>query len=117
MHAGARTLTHQDVHDIGERAAVVLVASLLAACTADRTAEIPAALATAQSAARQGDVVRALGIVDSRLAQLSQDGWEVSYTRYAEQDGYWLPERLRLEGHDIQVTLVIKDWQPRHLGQ
>ena len=54
---------------------------------------------------------------DSRLAQLSQDGWEVSYTRYAEQDGYWLPERLRLEGHDIQVTLVIKDWQPRHLGQ
>lgn len=41
----------------------------------------------------------------------------MSYTRYAEQNGYWLPERLRLEGHDIQVTLVIKDWQPRQLGQ
>jgi outer membrane lipoprotein LolB len=54
---------------------------------------------------------------DSRLAQLSQDGWQVEYLRYAEQDGYWLPERLKLSGHDMQVTLVIKDWQPRQLGQ
>ena len=54
---------------------------------------------------------------DSRLAQLSQDGWQVDYLRYAEQDGYWLPERLKLSGHDLQVTLVIKDWQPRQLGK
>lgn len=54
---------------------------------------------------------------DSRLAQLSQDGWQVDYLRYAEQDGYWLPERLKLSGHDLQITLVIKDWQPRQLGQ
>ncbi|MEX6501724.1 lipoprotein insertase outer membrane protein LolB [Pseudomonas zhanjiangensis] len=54
---------------------------------------------------------------DSRLAQLTQDGWQVEYLRYAEQNGYWLPERLKLNGHDLQVTLVIKDWQPRQLGQ
>jgi len=54
---------------------------------------------------------------DSRLAHLSQDGWDVEYTRYVEQNGYWLPERLKLQGHDLQVTLVIKDWQPRQLGQ
>ncbi|MDM8350333.1 lipoprotein insertase outer membrane protein LolB [Pseudomonas sp. sp1636] len=54
---------------------------------------------------------------DSRLAHLDQDGWQVEYLRYAEQDGYWLPERLKLSGHDLQVTLVIKDWQPRQLGQ
>ncbi|MBU1331607.1 MAG: lipoprotein insertase outer membrane protein LolB [Gammaproteobacteria bacterium] len=53
---------------------------------------------------------------DSRLARLAQDGWDVEYLRYVEQDGYWLPERLRLTGHDLQVTLVIKDWQPRQLG-
>lgn len=53
---------------------------------------------------------------DSRLAQLSQDGWQVDYLRYTEQGGYWLPERLKLSGHDLQVTLVIKDWQPRQLG-
>ncbi|TBU86807.1 lipoprotein insertase outer membrane protein LolB [Phytopseudomonas dryadis] len=54
---------------------------------------------------------------DSRLAQLAQDGWQVEYLSYAEQNGYWLPERLKLQGHDLQVTLVIKDWQPRQLGQ
>ncbi len=54
---------------------------------------------------------------DSRLARLDQDGWDVEYLRYVEQNGYWLPERLRLTGHDLQVTLVIKDWQPRQLGQ
>lgn len=54
---------------------------------------------------------------DSHLAQLNQDGWRVDYLSYAEQNGYWLPQRLKLDGHDLQVTLVIKDWQPRQLGQ
>ncbi len=53
----------------------------------------------------------------SHLAQLSQDGWYVEYLSYAEQNGFWLPERIKLSGFDLQVTLVIKDWQPRQLGQ
>ena len=53
----------------------------------------------------------------SHLAQLSQDGWDVEYLSYAEQNGFWLPERIKLNGFDLQVTLVIKDWQPRQLGQ
>ena len=53
----------------------------------------------------------------SRLAQLEQDGWRVEYLRYAEHDGYWLPERLKLHGPDIDITLVVKDWQARQLGQ
>jgi outer membrane lipoprotein LolB len=53
---------------------------------------------------------------DSRLAKLQQDGWDVEYTRYSEQDGYWLPERLKLHGQDLDVTLVVKSWQPRQLG-
>ncbi|MET1078360.1 MAG: lipoprotein insertase outer membrane protein LolB [Pseudomonas sp.] len=54
---------------------------------------------------------------DSRLANLEQDGWQVEYLRYGEANGYWLPERLKLRGHDLEITLVIKDWQPRQLGQ
>lgn len=54
---------------------------------------------------------------DSHLAQLEQDGWRVEYTRYAQQNGYALPERLKLYGQDLEITLVIKDWQPRQLGQ
>ncbi|PTS86665.1 lipoprotein localization factor LolB [Pseudomonas sp. HMWF032] len=53
----------------------------------------------------------------SHLAQLSQDGWYVEYLSYTEQNGFWLPERIKLSGFDLQVTLVIKDWQPRQLGQ
>jgi outer membrane lipoprotein LolB len=53
---------------------------------------------------------------DSRLARLEQAGWTVEYTRYTQQGAYWLPERLKLHGQDLDVTLVIKDWQPRQLG-
>lgn len=52
----------------------------------------------------------------SHLAQLEQDGWRIEYLRYAEQNGYALPERLKLYGQDLEITLVIKDWQPRQLG-
>lgn len=54
---------------------------------------------------------------DSRLASLEQDGWQVEYLSYVEQNGYWLPERVKLHGRDLDVTLVVKDWQPRKLGQ
>lgn len=53
----------------------------------------------------------------SHLARMEQDGWQVEYLSYAEQNGYWLPDRLKLHGHDLDVTLVVKDWQPRQLGQ
>lgn len=53
---------------------------------------------------------------DSRLANLEQDGWQVEYLSYTEQSGFWLPERIKLHGRDLDVTLVIKDWQPRKLG-
>ncbi len=53
----------------------------------------------------------------SRLANLDQDGWQVEYLSYAEQNGFWLPERIKLHGADLDVTLVIKEWQPRKLGQ
>ena len=39
---------------------------------------------------------------------MEQDGWQIEYTRYAEQNGYWLPERLKLHGQDLDVTLVIR---------
>jgi len=54
---------------------------------------------------------------DSRLARLEQDGWSVEYLSYTEQNGYTLPDRIKLHGKDLDVTLVVKDWQPRRLGQ
>ena len=54
---------------------------------------------------------------ESRLANLTQDDWQVEYLSYVEQNGYWLPERMKLHGANLDITLVIKDWQPRQLGQ
>ncbi|MEK1912256.1 MAG: lipoprotein insertase outer membrane protein LolB [Pseudomonas chlororaphis] len=54
---------------------------------------------------------------DSRLSNLEQDNWQVEYLSYAQQSGYWLPQRIKLHGRDLDVTLVIKEWQPRKLGQ
>mgnify|MGYP006348347911 CR=1 FL=1 len=54
---------------------------------------------------------------NSQLARLQQDGWDVEYLSYAEQNGYSLPQRIKLHGTNLDVTLVIKDWQPRQLGQ
>ena len=54
---------------------------------------------------------------DSRLANLEQDGWKIEYLSYTEQNGFWLPERVKLHGPDLDVTLGVKDWQPRLLGQ
>ena len=54
---------------------------------------------------------------DSQLNWLEQDGWQVEYLSYTEQNGYALPERIKLQGQNLQVTLVIKDWQPRQLGK
>jgi len=53
---------------------------------------------------------------DSRLAHLEQDGWKVEYLSYTEQNGYWLPERMKVHGQDLDVTVVLKEWQPRQLG-
>jgi outer membrane lipoprotein LolB len=53
---------------------------------------------------------------DGRLANLQQDGWDVQYLAYAEEDGYTLPTRIKLAGRDLKITLVVKDWQPRRLG-
>lgn len=53
----------------------------------------------------------------SQLARLEQDGWDVEFLAYAEQNGYSLPQRIKLHGENLDVTLVVKDWQPRQLGQ
>ncbi|MCM2462302.1 lipoprotein localization protein LolB [Pseudomonas sp. CG7] len=53
----------------------------------------------------------------SRLSNLEQDDWQIEYLSYAQQNGYWLPERIKLHGSNLDVTLVIKQWQPRKLGQ
>jgi outer membrane lipoprotein LolB len=46
-----------------------------------------------------------------RIAVLRQDGWEVRYLRYADGKPDSLPARLQLSHEDLQVQLLIDEWE------
>lgn len=51
------------------------------------------------------------------LNQLEQSLWTIHYLSYHDESGMQLPERIRLEGAGLNITLVIKEWNARQLGQ
>jgi len=46
-----------------------------------------------------------------RLQVLRQDGWEVRYLAYAEENAESLPKRLQLTRDKLQVLLLIDEWE------
>src|SRR5690554_3141808 len=44
------------------------------------------------------------------LETLEQHGWTIRYSRYKEQNGYWLPSLIRISGYDFRFTFAIKEW-------
>lgn len=48
---------------------------------------------------------------EGRVAVLRQDGWEVSYQRYAGEGADSLPARLQLSRDNLQVQLLIDEWE------
>lgn len=46
-----------------------------------------------------------------RIALLRQDGWEVHYLRYADTRPDSLPTRLRMDHQDLQLQLLIDEWE------
>ena len=54
---------------------------------------------------------------NSLLAKLEQDQWQIEYLSYRTENGLQLPERIKLSGAGLNITLVIKEWQARQLGQ
>jgi len=45
-----------------------------------------------------------------RLAALKQNGWSMTYDRYALQEGNWLPGRVRLESGPVRVKVLVDHW-------
>lgn len=50
---------------------------------------------------------------DSLPQQLIQSGWTLNYSRHQAQGPFQLPGMIRLQGKQLQATLLIKQWQPR----
>jgi outer membrane lipoprotein LolB len=48
---------------------------------------------------------------DGRISVLRQDGWEVGFLRYADSKPDSLPTRLQLSHEDLQVQLLIDEWE------
>lgn len=45
------------------------------------------------------------------IAQLTQSGWVVTYSRWQQVDGVNLPNKLTLAGQGVEVRLVIGEWK------
>lgn len=48
---------------------------------------------------------------NGQITNLYQDGWEVKYLRYAGPGPDSLPTRLQLSGDELQVQLLIDEWE------
>ena len=46
-----------------------------------------------------------------RISVLHQSGWDIRYLRYADDSPQSLPARLRLNHEDMQVQLLIDEWE------
>lgn len=46
-----------------------------------------------------------------RLTVLRQDGWEIHYVQYATDKADSLPARMQLSRGDLQLTLLIDEWE------
>ena len=64
-----------------------------------------------------------LGVVDPRfsshsqfdsdgwLVSLQQNGWRVSYDRFVEADGRWMPRKIVMEHERARVKLIVDQWR------
>lgn len=46
-----------------------------------------------------------------QISTLQQDGWTVRYTRYPDQQPNALPNRMQLNHEQLQVQLLIDEWE------
>ena len=44
------------------------------------------------------------------LSQMNQYGWEIRYSRYSQQNGYWVPGLVKVSGYDFRFTFSIREW-------
>ena len=45
-----------------------------------------------------------------RLTTLKQDGWDISYENYAENNGYLLPSKIVLKSENVNLKLLVEKW-------
>lgn len=44
------------------------------------------------------------------LTTLNQDGWKIEFSNYIEQNGYWLPGKIFLKSDQVNLKLLVENW-------
>ena len=44
------------------------------------------------------------------LSTLKQDGWDIQYQNYAEQNGHFLPSKIVLRNDKVNLKLLVENW-------
>jgi outer membrane lipoprotein LolB len=45
-----------------------------------------------------------------RLSTLKQDGWDIEYQHYSDQNGYFLPSKILLRSEHVYLKLLVEKW-------
>jgi outer membrane lipoprotein LolB len=48
---------------------------------------------------------------NGQISQMHQDGWEISYTAYADSSADSLPTRLTLRRDNLEIRLLLDEWK------
>lgn len=48
--------------------------------------------------------------VDGWLVRLEQNGWVVTYDRFTDVDGRWMPRKIVMRGENARVRLIVDRW-------
>lgn len=44
------------------------------------------------------------------LSTLKQDGWDIEYQNYSEQNGHFLPSKILLKSQKVNLKLLVEKW-------
>ncbi len=47
---------------------------------------------------------------NGRLLTLKQDGWDISYENYADNEGVFLPNKIVLKSEKVNLKLLVEKW-------
>lgn len=47
---------------------------------------------------------------NGRLLTLKQDGWDISYENYADNEGIFLPNKIVLKSEKVNLKLLVEKW-------
>ena len=58
----------------------------------------------------KGLVTNAAWDEQGKLSKLTQNGWEVSYMQYREENQYALPSKINLRNPKMNMRLIVENW-------